>query len=95
MLFRVHRKNLEVHSEAFAGGQPFSTKDEVVDLTETAAVLHLLLQYIYPQAPPKLEDVDINSLIGLAEAARKYLFHSVVETCEIRLKYVDPSLNDM
>jgi hypothetical protein len=90
VLFCVHRKNLEVHSEAFAGGQAFSTQNEVVDLTETASVLDLLFHYIYPQVPPKLDDVDINLLIGLAEASRKYFFHAVIESCELQLKYVDP-----
>jgi hypothetical protein len=45
VLFQVHRKNLETHSEGFAGGQDFSTQDEVVDLTvcnsRAALAVHL------------------------------------------------------
>jgi len=88
VLFRVHRRNLEVHSEGFAGGQAFSTQDEVVDLTETSAVLDLLLQYIYPQPPPDLAFVNIKLLLGLAEAAEKYFFHAVIQTCKLYIKSV-------
>jgi hypothetical protein len=80
MLFLVHQKNLEVHLEVFARGEGLSTHDEVVDLTETSAVLDLLLQYIYPKPPPDLGQVNVDLLISLADAAEKYLFHAVILT---------------
>jgi hypothetical protein len=88
VLFHVHRKNLEAHSEGFAGGQEFSTQDEVVDLTESSIILELLLQYIYPQPPPDLSKIEIVLVIGLAETAEKYGFHTVIQTCYLYLKSV-------
>jgi|ERR1700722_10052190 hypothetical protein len=72
VLFKVRRRQLEANSGAFAGGEAFPTNDEIVHLTEPAAVLDLLLQYVHNQPPPDLEEVDFKVLMGLADAARKY-----------------------
>jgi hypothetical protein len=86
--FLVHRRNLETHSEVFSGGEPFATLDEVVEMSETAEILDLLLQFIYPQPPPDLVNIKVETLIGLAEAAVKYLFHTVIHICELQMRSV-------
>ncbi|KAK7057955.1 hypothetical protein R3P38DRAFT_2843831 [Favolaschia claudopus] len=90
VLFKVHRKNLEVHSDVFASAE-HSTRpphDEVVHLTETAAVLELLFQYMYRQPQPNLNVVEFPVVAGLAEAAEKYVVYSALEWCKMKMKWV-------
>ncbi|KAF7359142.1 hypothetical protein MSAN_01255800 [Mycena sanguinolenta] len=82
--FRVHLKNLETHSDGF----PPSTlcapgSGEVVDLSEPAATLDLLFQYIYPQRQPDLSEIELSQLAQLAEAVEKYQVYSALEICKI------------
>ncbi|KAJ7885378.1 hypothetical protein B0H13DRAFT_1628305, partial [Mycena leptocephala] len=72
IIFRVHIKNLETHSDGF----PRPRSAEVVDLTEPAATLDLLFQYMYPQRQPDLNEVELPLLANLAEAAEKYQVYS-------------------
>lgn len=67
----VSWKQLEAHSAAFAtqGFVP-NTKD-VLDLTETAEVLDILLQFMSHQSPPSL-CIVFTVLNSLAEAIEKY-----------------------
>jgi hypothetical protein len=88
ILFKVHRRNLFAYSEAFDAGSSFKDTGEIVELSENSATLELLLQYIYPKPPPNLENLSARSLVRLAEAAEKYLFHSVIQTCKFHMKYV-------
>ncbi|KAF8191585.1 hypothetical protein K438DRAFT_1591258, partial [Mycena galopus ATCC 62051] len=84
VIFRIHIKNLETHSDGFppsAFCAPGS--DEVVDLSEPAATLELLFQYIYPQRQPDLNEVELPQLAQLAEAAEKYQVYSALEICKI------------
>jgi hypothetical protein len=83
--FKVHRKNLECASEVFAGAHAISPtlKGEVVNLTEDSKVLDLLLQFMYPQPPPRLSTIDFDLVLLLADAALKYLAYSVMAFCEI------------
>jgi hypothetical protein len=87
VLYDVHRKNLEVHSEGFAGAEAISehhsSDNEVVLLTETSAVLDLLLQYMYRQPQPDLKDVDFDILAGVAEAAEKYQVFAAISWCKL------------
>ena len=45
---------------------------EIVWLTEDSATLELLFQFMYPQHPPELKNVDFVTVMSLAEAAEKY-----------------------
>jgi hypothetical protein len=72
VLFKIRRQQLEANSEAFSGAEAFSTQDEIVNLTEPAAILDLLLQYMHIQKPPELTDLEFDSLLDLTEAAHKY-----------------------
>ncbi|KAJ6501309.1 hypothetical protein DFH09DRAFT_1324906 [Mycena vulgaris] len=89
VLFKVHRKNLEVHSDIFADAGIATHPDDedaVVDLTESAAILDLLFQYMHRQLPPDLQDVEFKTCAGLAEAAEKYWVYSALNMCRMKMK---------
>ncbi|EED77438.1 predicted protein, partial [Postia placenta Mad-698-R] len=85
VLFRVHRRNLEMYSEGFPGDD-LATQNEVVQLSETAAALELLFQYMYRQRQPDLSCVPFETLAQLAEAAEKYQVFSAIEVCKMYMK---------
>nr|GAT48900.1 predicted protein [Mycena chlorophos] len=85
VLFRVHRKNLEVCAEGFPPSG-FDTNGEVVDLTETSTTLDLLFQFMYPQRHPSLDATPFEVLFPLAEAAEKYQVFPAMNICHIRLR---------
>ena len=86
VLYKVHRKNLGIHSEGFAAADAISAStddnnnSEIVHLSESSVVLDLLLQYMYHQHQPDLEDVDFQVL---AEAAEKYEVYSATAVCNL------------
>ncbi|KAJ6535830.1 hypothetical protein DFH09DRAFT_1402615 [Mycena vulgaris] len=89
VLFKVHCKNLEVHSVVFADAERTTVPEdgaELVALSETSDVLDLLFQYMYPQPQPDLEGVDFPLLSGLAEAAEKYEVHAALGWSRMKLK---------
>jgi BTB/POZ domain len=90
VLFKVHRKNLELHSDIFADGGivsgPETTSTEVVQLSETSTVLDLLLQFMYRQPQPNLGEVDFETLDGVAEAAEKYKVHAAITVCSFYMR---------
>jgi hypothetical protein len=91
VLFKVHRKNLEVHSDVFAGAEDATRPengDEIVHLPENSDVLDLLFQYMYRQPQPDLNKVEFATIAGLAEAAEKYVVYSALEWCRMRMKLV-------
>lgn len=96
VLFKVHRKNLETHSEGFRPpeGTSASSYDESIPLVETSHVLELLFQYMYLQRPPDIKTIDFTILSGLAEAVEKYQVYSAMEICNIRMEYVRCSRSD-
>lgn len=86
--FWIHRNNLDTHSEGFS--PPSSTSSpvrEAVPLTETAAVLDLLFQFMYPQVQPDLHKVPFKTLAGLAEAAEKYQVYAALQLIKIHMMY--------
>ena len=92
VLYKVHRKNLELHSEGFASADAISVASdnaddtEVVHLSESSAVLDLLLQYMYRQRQPDLADVEFPILADLAEAAEKYEVYSAMTICNVHMR---------
>jgi len=91
VLFQVHRNNLTTHSEGFAPpyGTPLS-QGELVPLSESADVLELLFQYIYPQRTPDLRKVRFDVLAGLAEAVEKYQVYAAMDICYIHMGVAIP-----
>ncbi|KII94583.1 hypothetical protein PLICRDRAFT_96319 [Plicaturopsis crispa FD-325 SS-3] len=93
VLFQVHVVNLQMHSDGFAAGAGCSGTDrgpsppETVPLTETAATLDLLLQYMYLQPQPDLSTVSFEELAGLAEAAEKYQVYAAIPICKVHMEY--------
>ncbi|KAJ7891285.1 hypothetical protein B0H14DRAFT_2688429 [Mycena olivaceomarginata] len=84
VIFRVHVKNLETHSNGFPPSALCAPgSGEVVDLSEPAATLDLLFQYMYPQRQPDLSGIEPSLLADLAEAAEKYEMFSALEICKI------------
>jgi len=90
VVFKVHRRNLEVHSDIFADAANATStpsgNDEPVELSESSAVLELLFQYMYRQPQPDLKLVDFPVFAGLAEAAAKYVVYSALPAVTGRMK---------
>jgi len=99
-LFKVHRKNLEVHSEIFATAEsisatagpisdlPVNKEIEVVQLSETSTVLDLLLQFMYRQPQPDLSHLPFETLADLVKAVEKYEIFSAMFNCKSAMRYV-------
>lgn len=88
VMFRVHRKNLEINSEGFSAPSGTTSSDSIVPLSECAEVLELLFQYVYPQRTPDLTSIRFKTLADLAEAAEKYQVFGAMEICMLRMRFV-------
>ncbi|KAF7364334.1 hypothetical protein MSAN_01093700 [Mycena sanguinolenta] len=83
VLFRVHRKNLEVCTEGFPPSE-ISNEGEVVELTETAATLELLFRFMYPERHPALDTTPFEVL----EPLRRHL-KNIKCSCDEYFPYPD------
>ncbi|KAJ7790619.1 hypothetical protein B0H13DRAFT_1676139, partial [Mycena leptocephala] len=91
VLFKVHRKNLEIHSDIFAAAADTTQREhyddgEIVHLTEQADVLDLLFQYMYRQPQPLLKSIKFEICARLAEAAEKYLVYAATPATKLRMR---------
>ncbi|KAJ7730100.1 hypothetical protein DFH07DRAFT_969296 [Mycena maculata] len=89
VLFKLHRKNLELHSDIFADAANATlpgNDSDITELPERADVLDLLFQYMYRQPQPDLRMVDFDLCARLAEAAEKYLVYSAAPVTKLRLR---------
>ncbi|KZP04194.1 hypothetical protein FIBSPDRAFT_844272 [Athelia psychrophila] len=86
VLFRVHRKNLEITSEGFAPPSGTTISNGFVQLSERAEILDLLFQYTYPQRPPDLTSIRFEAFTDLAEATEKYQMFGAMEICRLLMK---------
>ncbi|KAF9005295.1 hypothetical protein BDZ89DRAFT_1168991 [Hymenopellis radicata] len=85
--FKLHSANLRVVSSIFPAPPATSQCDDPIYLDEPAAVLRILLAYIYPDPPhPELEDLEFPLLYDVAVAADKYQFMMLVYLCELVLE---------
>lgn len=90
-VFHVHKKNLSLLSNIFAdadavGGFPAAQPNaDEVTLTETAAVLELLFQFMYRRAQPDVTKLEFALLSELAEAAEKYEVFPAMQVCQLRM----------
>ncbi|PPQ72752.1 hypothetical protein CVT26_003032 [Gymnopilus dilepis] len=91
VLFLIHRKNLEVNTGAFPGPE-FETNQETVHLSETAKILEILFQFVYPQKYPTLDDLDFETLMALSKTVEKYDVFSAMLTCQVGLSTFVPKL---
>ncbi|EPT00068.1 hypothetical protein FOMPIDRAFT_1050152 [Fomitopsis schrenkii] len=69
--FRVHARNLHDWSDAFPGSEMPLQPDEIVSLSESAATLELLFQFMYRQPQPDVQSLRIDQVAALAEAVGK------------------------
>ncbi|ESK89083.1 hypothetical protein Moror_5316 [Moniliophthora roreri MCA 2997] len=93
VLFRIHRVNLEMHSQVFAdaASSTVGTVDnEVVALSESSAVLEVMLQYMYLQRQPDLRRLEFEIMKDLAEAVEKYQIYSAMGVCSQRMRECIP-----
>jgi len=93
VLFKVHRPNLVTHSEGFAppsGTNVSSDSEPAVLLPESADVLELLFQYMYPQRTPDLEKAEFSVFANLAETAEKYQVFGAMDICNTRMEALIP-----
>jgi hypothetical protein len=75
-----------MNSNGFAApASTIITPDEIVSLTESSAVLDILLQYMYPGPKPDLGVIKFAILAGVAEAAQKYEVWSAMEVTKVRM----------
>ncbi|KAJ7019743.1 hypothetical protein C8F04DRAFT_1146764, partial [Mycena alexandri] len=92
VLFKLHRKGLEFHSDIFANaadttqGNSDSSAGDILYLLERADGLHLLFQSMYRQPQPVLKDVQFNVCAGLTEAAEKYIVYSAAPATKLRMR---------
>jgi len=79
-----------VHSEGFGppDGTTTTREDQIVTLSETAVVLELIFQFMYPMRQPDLKKVEFSTLKSLSETAEKYQVFSAMEMCKCRMEYV-------
>jgi hypothetical protein len=82
ILFKFYKKQLEVHSGAFAGAESFTATDEPVMFTEPSEIVDLLLQLMSRQEHPDLRSVDFDTLDLLAEAVEKYDVFAYKQECK-------------
>ncbi|CAK5281953.1 unnamed protein product [Mycena citricolor] len=90
VLFKLHRKNLEVHSLVFSDaaavtGSVIENKDEIVELSEDSATLDVLFRYMYNQPQPDLSAVDFLVVTRLAVAAEKYTVNAAIPAILIHM----------
>ncbi|KAG6824433.1 hypothetical protein H0H92_006907 [Tricholoma furcatifolium] len=85
VLFRIHRKNLETQAGAFPPPE-FKTDGEVISFAENSTTLEYLFCYVYPQLHPDIEELGIEHLYNLAEAAEKYEVYNVMAMCKSRMR---------
>lgn len=88
VLFRVHRKNLEVCADGFPPSGFALADGEIIPLSETSVTLDLLFQFMYPRRHPALDTTPFHVLEPLAEAAEKYQVFPAMNICHIRLRCV-------
>lgn len=55
-------------------------------LTESAKVLGILFQFVYPMRQPVLSGLQLDTLLALAEAVQKYQVFSAMNGCEYHLR---------
>ena len=88
-IFRVHRKNLDTHSEGFSPPEgTIASTQLVVQLQEREETLDLLFQFMYPQRQPNLKKLEFGALSALAEATEKYQVFSALDICSVHMRFV-------
>ncbi|THU87315.1 hypothetical protein K435DRAFT_722774 [Dendrothele bispora CBS 962.96] len=91
VLFKVHRRNLEMYSQLYDNTSSPTQSSEIVHLSESSAVLDLMFQYMYLQPQPDLRKVDFDVVKDLAEAVEKYCVYSAMGALNVQMREHVPS----
>ncbi|KAJ3532009.1 hypothetical protein NMY22_g7924 [Coprinellus aureogranulatus] len=86
-LIGAHRDNLAQFSEGFPSPDAVASSDVPVDLTEDGRTLEILMQFMHKQRFPSLQNETVDGLLRLGEAAEKYVVHSAMLACALRIRY--------
>ncbi|KAF5353596.1 hypothetical protein D9758_013771 [Tetrapyrgos nigripes] len=87
VLFHVHQKYIEVYAEGFPLAQDTTlSQNEIIPLSEKSSTLELLFQFMLPQRPPELSELDFEQLMDLANASEKYGVYSDQRTCVLYMR---------
>lgn len=86
--FHLHKRNLEFATGAFPPADTVVNINETIQLSESAATLEILFQFIYPRRFPSLEKLEFEPLMLLAEAGQKYEVFSLINACQFQLRLV-------
>ena len=81
----MERKYIEYKSTGFPPSE-FETCPDVIHLSETAEVLELLFEFLYPRRPPSLEELSFELLDAFTEAVEKYEVFSALAICEVYMR---------
>lgn len=94
--FGAHTKYLGLFSEGFpspngddsVAGAVVDANNETVVLEEDSTIVLLLLQFMHPQMPPDVYQLDPLTFMKLATAMEKYVIYSGMEICRLGMLYV-------
>ena len=88
--YGAHSTNLEIYSGGFPPATSTKTTEpgEIIQMSETSAVLKPLLHYMHNDRQPDSSKITFSVLYPLAEAVEKYMVFSAMEVCKIRMQYV-------
>jgi len=92
VLFKVFSKNLSTFSTAFPSPEHIPPgRNEVIQLSESAAVLDLLFQFMRPQCQPDLHAISFKVGGALADAVQKYNVFPAGGVCNIYMSTAAPT----
>ncbi|KAJ3788469.1 hypothetical protein GGU10DRAFT_262733, partial [Lentinula aff. detonsa] len=86
--FGAHSANLAAFSDAFPVVDSGINANEVVQMTERADVVLLLLQLTHRQRWMRSDKIPFGLLHRLAEAAEKFFIPAIMEMCRIQMETV-------
>ncbi|KAF9031707.1 hypothetical protein BDZ89DRAFT_616349 [Hymenopellis radicata] len=86
--FGAHLQYLSFSTAAFSIPDNVLKLDqtEVVDLSEDATTLEIILKFVHPQRPPAADNIADDLLVQIAEAVEKYGVYPGMEVCRLRMK---------
>lgn len=88
VVFKIHRKQLQMISGSLSPGRSSMDFGETVSLPETSDVLEILFQFIHPPSrsganyrQPSVMKMEPNLFFRVADAAEKYAILGAMNVC--------------
>ena len=85
VLFNVHLANLRAETDGPFASDPFGLSSEIKDLDQDSKILDVLFCFVYDQQHPSFEEMPIEDVLELAEAAEEYGVVSARNACRVRV----------